>query len=291
MDSYEYALFKSKIIRPSIRAAQSHAQIFNNSALPDLPIVFTPGRQSIADLQHFLVDTDYNRPLHNLHFPLLDPVAKMPSHIPLDRMLPVKGYFSTKQPNCFVWEEGYFEKGSQVIFGTSGRLGHILGVCGVGRNFFMLRVKELGGSLDGEVAVQRMVVSSPPSGDFQLSLFQRLAMRFLKPLLGSMADFVDLEGVKADMESATAYSGEESGSTDEVAEEQSELGDSELTLSEEIQGVVDSEYSSESEELDYTLGRVLCLDSSIMQLPPFLFLTLVLLFIFFSFYSHTPCLI
>jgi hypothetical protein len=65
-----------------------------------------------------------------------------------------------------------------------------------------------------------------------------------------MADFVDLESVKADMESAATYYGEESGSTDEVAEKQGELGDSELTLSEEIQGVVDSEYSSESEELD-----------------------------------------
>src|SRR6202044_2004241 len=82
-----------------------------------------------------------------------------------------------------------------------------------------------------------------------------------------------------------------SGSTDEVAEEQSELGDSELTLSEEIQGVVDSEYSSESEDLDKNLGRGLRLDSSIMQLPSFLFLTFVLLSIFFSSYSHTPCLI
>ena len=142
------------------------------------------------------------------------------------------------------------KRGRRSYFGTSGRLGHILGVCGVGRNFFMLRVKELGGSLNGEVAVERVVVSFPPSGDFQLFLFQRLAMHFLKPFLGLMADFVDLEKVKADMESAVTYSGEESGSTDEVAEEQSELGDSELTLSEEIQGVVDSEYSSESEDLD-----------------------------------------
>src|ERR1700734_3811543 len=126
MDDYEYALFESKIIRPSIRAARSHTQLFNNSALSDLPIVFKPGRQSITDLHHFLVDTDYNHPLHSLHFPLVDPVAKMSSHIPLDCMLHVKGYFSTKQPNCFVWEEGYVEKGSQVIFGTSGRLGRIL---------------------------------------------------------------------------------------------------------------------------------------------------------------------
>src|ERR1700729_4228748 len=92
----------------------------------------------------------------------------MSSHVLLDCMLAMKGYFSTRQPNCFVWEEGYFEKGSQVIFGTSGKLGRILGVCGVGRNFFMLRVKELGGFLDGEVTVQRMVVLFPPSGGFQL---------------------------------------------------------------------------------------------------------------------------
>src|SRR6202451_580767 len=250
MDNYEYALFELKIICLSIQAARSHTQLFNNSALSDLPIVFKPGRQSITDLQRFLVDTDYNRPLHNLRFPLVDPVAKMSPHIPLDHMLHVKGYFSTKQPNCFVWEEGYFEKGLQVIFGTSGRLGRILGVCGVGRNFFMLRVKGLGGSLDGEVAIQIMVVLFPPTGDFQLSLFQPFAMRFLKPFLGSMADFADLERVKADMESAEAYSDEESGSTDEVAKEQSGLGDSDLTLSEEIQGVVDSEYSSESEDLE-----------------------------------------
>ena len=75
-------------------------------------------------------------------------------------------------------------------------------------------------------------------------------MCFLKPLLGSMANFVDLERVKADMESAEGYSGEESGGTDEVAEGQSELGDSELTLSVDIQCVVDSEYSFEGEELD-----------------------------------------
>jgi hypothetical protein len=70
-------------------------------------------------------------------------------------------------------------------------------------------------------------------------------MHFFKPFLGLMANFVDLERVKADMESAEAYSDEESGGTDEVAEEQSELGDSDLTLLVETQGVVDSEYSSE----------------------------------------------
>jgi hypothetical protein len=75
-------------------------------------------------------------------------------------------------------------------------------------------------------------------------------MHFLKPLLGLMADFVDSKRVKADMESAEAYFGEESGGTDEVTERQSELEDSELTLLVDIQCVVDSEYSFESEELD-----------------------------------------
>ena len=108
MDKYEYMLFESEIIHPSIQSTQSYTQLFNNSALPNLPIVFAPGHQSIANIQCFLVNTDYNQPLHNLRFPLVDPVTKMSSHIPLDRMLAVKGYFSTKQPNCFVWEEGYF---------------------------------------------------------------------------------------------------------------------------------------------------------------------------------------
>src|SRR6202142_1914928 len=54
MDDYEYALFESKIIHPSIRATQSHTQLFNNSALSNLSIVFKPGCQSITDLQHFL---------------------------------------------------------------------------------------------------------------------------------------------------------------------------------------------------------------------------------------------
>ena len=89
MDKYEYALFESEIIHPSIWAAWSHTQLFNNSALPDLPIVFKPGHQSITKIQHFLVDTDCNWPLHNLHFPLVDPVTKMSSHVPLDCMLTV----------------------------------------------------------------------------------------------------------------------------------------------------------------------------------------------------------
>ena len=50
----------------------------------------------------------------------------MPQSIPLDCVFYIKGYFSEKQLDCFVWEEDHFEDGEQVIFGTSGRLGCVL---------------------------------------------------------------------------------------------------------------------------------------------------------------------
>jgi hypothetical protein len=34
----------------------------------------------------------------------------------------------------------------------------VLGVCGVGRNYFKMRVEELGDILEGEVAVHQMIV-------------------------------------------------------------------------------------------------------------------------------------
>src|ERR1700680_3781817 len=51
------------LIHPFIQSTQSYTQLFNNSALPNLPIVFAPGHQSIANIQCFLVNTDYNQPL------------------------------------------------------------------------------------------------------------------------------------------------------------------------------------------------------------------------------------
>jgi hypothetical protein len=52
-------------------------------------------------------------------------------------------YFSKKQLGCFIWEEGHFEEGSQVIFGSSGRLGRVIGVCKVGKNYAMFKVEEM----------------------------------------------------------------------------------------------------------------------------------------------------
>ena len=128
MDDCEYSDFESTIICPSIRATHYCDALFANSHLTKLPVTFAPGCQSIVNIQCFLVDTDYNRSPINIHPHLLGETAPMPQIIPLDRVFYIKGYFSEKQLGCFVWEEGHFEDGEQVIFGTSGRLGCVLGV-------------------------------------------------------------------------------------------------------------------------------------------------------------------
>ena len=151
MDDHEYSEFESTIIRPSIRAACSRNALLASSSLTDLPIAFAPGRQSIIDTQRFLVDTDYNCPSANIRPPFPTQLTQMPRTPPLDRVFCVKGYFSEKQPGCFVWEGGYFEEGERVIFGTSGRIGHILRVCEVGKNYVMFKVEDLSSVSEGDV--------------------------------------------------------------------------------------------------------------------------------------------
>ena len=85
-----------------------------------------------------------------------------------------------------------------------------------------------------------MVVSFPPLGTFQLSLLQHFALCYLKPFLGSMADFEDEERLRADVESDEFDIEEDS---DELAEGRSELPNSELTLPEKIGEEDNSEYS------------------------------------------------
>jgi hypothetical protein len=89
-------------------------------------------------------------------------------------------------------EEGFFERGLEDILGSSGRRVRILGVCGLGRSYIMMRVIELGGILEGEVMIQRMVISSHPSLIWITTLHWIVAWLF-KPVLGSMLDFVDKE--------------------------------------------------------------------------------------------------
>ena len=54
----------------------------------------------------------------------------------------------------------------------------------------MMRVQELGGILEGETVIQRMVVSSPPTS-LWLVLLQVFVSHLFGPIFGSMKDFVD----------------------------------------------------------------------------------------------------
>ena len=157
----------------------------------------------------------------------------MPQVIPLDRVFYIKGYFSKKQLGCFVWEEGHFEDGEQVIFGTSGRLGRVLGVCEVGKNYIMFKVEDMSGVPEGDVRIRGIVVSALPIG-FQLSWTQRFIMRYLRIFLRSLVKFADKEHIEEGMGSDTTKVGEDS-----------ELEFSELTQSTEMR---EAEYSAESEE-------------------------------------------
>ena len=119
----------------------------------------------------------------------------MPQIISLDRVFYIKGYFSEKQLGCFVWEEGHFEDGEQVIFGTSGRLGRVLGVCKVGKNYVMFKVEDMSGVPEGDVRMQGIVVLALPIG-FQLSWTQHFIMHYLCIFLRSLVKFVDKEHIK-----------------------------------------------------------------------------------------------
>ena len=61
----------------------------------------------------------------------------------------------------------------------------------------MMRVQELGGILEGEIIIQRMVVSSPPTSPW-LVLLQIFVSHLFKPILGSMMVFVDEDRIGGD---------------------------------------------------------------------------------------------
>jgi hypothetical protein len=71
----------------------------------------------------------------------------------------------------------------------------ILGVCGLRRNYIMMRVIELGGILEGEVTICPMAVSSHPSSVWIATLHWIVSQLF-KPVPGSMLDCVDEEKMR-----------------------------------------------------------------------------------------------
>lgn len=104
----------------------------------------------------------------------------------------IQGYFSPKRAGYFVWESGYFKEGSLVRLGASGRIAEVFEVGGVGRNFFMMRLREVGNPWSGKVTAQGLIVSFNPI-NIRLSFTQRIKLRFFKPFLKSFKDFADEE--------------------------------------------------------------------------------------------------
>jgi hypothetical protein len=230
--SIDYSNFEATVIRPTIRAVRSRAEL---SAELGSHLSFATSRHSLDTTYQVLLETDYNRPEHSLRLPYPSPKPKMSAAVPLTRTFTVMGYFSPKRPDCFVWESGFFENRSIIALGKSFRKAQVVGVCGVGRNYVMLELKEVGKVLKGQVAVQRMVVSTSPSSiSFQLSFRHRLFLYFFKRFLKTFKDFADEEQMK--------------GNEDEFTDSAS--GGSELfevpSSSVEISGT----YSSGSEEVD-----------------------------------------
>jgi hypothetical protein len=100
------------------------------------------------------------------------------------------GYISSKKLDCFVWEAGFYKKGEKVQLGKSGHLASVLGFGGIGKNYVMMKLEELGRNLEGEAPICRMVVSACPTETWIVAL-HFLGSFFLKRFLGLMKDFLD----------------------------------------------------------------------------------------------------
>src|SRR5882724_7107531 len=182
--SKDYALFEAEEIRPFMHAAHNRVALFKESWLP---LVVSSGQPSIDNILNFLKETDYHNSLHSTNIPFPHPSS---TAAPVDPHYFLEGYVSSKQLDCFVWEGGFFEEGSSVILGNNARLAKVLGVVGVGRNYYMMGLKDSGKALEGEMTLRRMVVSIAPS-HLHLSLFHHFQLHFFKCVLGMMLNFMD----------------------------------------------------------------------------------------------------
>jgi hypothetical protein len=121
----DYQHFESSAIQPFLLQAKlrDSVNVHHRTSLSFAP---APGRPSLDDLIKLLSETDYNNST-----PTMPPPAPSRSDVSSTRV------------------EGYFREGSVVLLSGSSRLVKILRVCGVGRNFFKMSVKELGGYVGG----------------------------------------------------------------------------------------------------------------------------------------------
>ena len=94
--------------------------------------------------------------------------APHPTHI-----LPLTGFISGNHPAGFVWEGGFFKKGSFVILGESGRTGTVKAICRFRHNFVLRGFEEYGKSQD-EAPIYHMVISAS-STSVVLSMAHHLA--------------------------------------------------------------------------------------------------------------------
>jgi hypothetical protein len=194
--SMDYSEFEAKVIRPFCLGTKARAALGDNIRIS---LTFAPGSPSFDECRQFFSETDYNRPSPSKPLP---PVPRA-DDVPSKPLCPLRGYLSPRRADYFIWESGYFEQESTVTLGSTGRLAKVLGVGGVGRNFFMMRLEDLENPGAGEDPVRKMIVSFNPVG-FHLSRLQRFKMRFFKPFLKSMRDFVDEGRVPDEVENPIA---------------------------------------------------------------------------------------
>ena len=131
------------------------------------------------------------------------------------------------------------------MLGTTYRKAKIVGPDGVGRNYMMMKLEEVGKVPEDRIAIQRMMVSTCPSSQFyQLSFRQHLLCFFLNRFLGTFRDFADddddsfekdIKSVESSDRSSDSFSSN-SELFDEVefsSEEMYENGCPELSMDEE----------------------------------------------------------
>ena len=155
---------------------------------PRVSITFAPDHPSADEFRRILAETDYHH----------SPTKPLPSPPCPDVPDFIRGYISPIQPQYFIWEGGFFKEGSLVMLGSSTCLARVTKAQRVGRNYFLMGLENLGSVLAGEVVVQGLVVSFPPS-QFQLSFLQCIKLHFFRRFLqSSLRDFVDDQQVQGE---------------------------------------------------------------------------------------------
>ena len=137
--STNYTDFEANVIHPAIHAASSQAGL--SQALDPGRPVFSVPHPSLEETLQFLLKTDYNHPGHKLCLPPPLFTPKLSATIPLTRTTSIVGYISNKHPDCYVWQNGFFEEGSHVVLGMTYRKAKIVGLYGVGRNYIMMKLE------------------------------------------------------------------------------------------------------------------------------------------------------